>query len=262
LRGNHRSHGLNPMSAINLLRRVNNVVTRNLPVKPVHSRLAEPVASISFDDFPRSAWMEGRQILRRHGAKATYYAAGRFCGQFEDGLEYYTADDLQQIRDAGHEIGCHTFSHEHGTGVNSAALDMDSARNQAFVSDVLGDYRLTSFAYPYGDVSPRTKLLFSHRFSTCRGIRPGVNAGLVDLAQLKAIGLEHDWWDPALIESEVEAAVRRRGWIIFFTHDVSDSPSEYGATPEMLDHALSCVRAVGIDILPVRHALARMGCED
>jgi peptidoglycan/xylan/chitin deacetylase (PgdA/CDA1 family) len=247
------------MSAISLLRRVNNVVARNFPVKPVRSRLAQPVASISFDDFPRSAWMEGRGILQRHDAKATYYAAGRFCGQFEDGLEYYTADDLRQIRDAGHEVGCHTFSHEHGTGVDSVALATDSMRNEAFVSDVLGDYRLTSFAYPYGDVSVRTKLLFSRRFATCRGIRVGVNAGLVDLAQLHAIGLEHHWWDPALIENEVEVAARRRGWIIFFTHDVSDSPSEYGATPEMLDHALSCVREVGIDVLPVKHALARMG---
>jgi hypothetical protein len=27
----------------------------------------------------------------------------------------------------------------------------------------------------------------------------------------------------------------------------------------MLDHALTCVREVDIDILPIRHALARMG---
>jgi peptidoglycan/xylan/chitin deacetylase (PgdA/CDA1 family) len=246
------------VSTINLPQRVNHVVARHIPVKPVHSALVEPVASISFDDFPRSAWIEGGPILKRHNAKATYYAAGRFCGQFEDGLEYYTADDLRQVRDAGHEIGCHTFSHEHATGVDSAALHTDALRNQAFVNDVLGEYRLTSFAYPYGDVSVRTKLLFSRRFATCRGIQDGVNAGLVDLAQLKAIGLERGWWNPALIESEVEAAVRRRGWIIFFTHDVSDSPSEHGATPEMLDHALTRVREVGVDILPVKDALAGM----
>jgi peptidoglycan/xylan/chitin deacetylase (PgdA/CDA1 family) len=246
------------MGNVNLLLRGNNVVARHIRVKPIHSRLVEPVASVSFDDFPRSAWIEGRPILQRHNAKATYYAAGRFCGQFEDGLEYYTADDLRQIRDAGHEIGCHTFSHEHTPGVDSAALHTDTMRDQAFVSDVLGEYRLTSFAYPYGEVSVRTKLLFSRRFATCRGVQAGVNAGLVDLAQLNAIGLEHGGWDPALIESEVEAAVRRRGWIIFFTHDVSDSPSEWGATPEMLDHALSCVREVSIDILPVKDALARM----
>jgi len=246
------------VARLSLSHRVNNVLTRNIPVKLIRSRLDRPVASITFDDFPASAWRQGGAILERHAARATYYAAGRFCGQSEDGIAYYTPEDLTAIRGAGHEIGCHTFSHQYGTGVSSKALDEDVARNQAFVGGLLGDYPLSSFAYPYGDVSPRTKLLFSSRFATSRGIRRGVNAGLIDLAQLKAIGLEHQAWNAAAIEAAVAQAVRRNGWIIFFTHDVSDDPSPFGATPEMLDHALSAVRKAGIDILPVKHALARV----
>jgi peptidoglycan/xylan/chitin deacetylase (PgdA/CDA1 family) len=245
------------MAALSLTHRLNNLATRNIPVKLIRSRLDRPVASITFDDFPRSAWTIGGPILARHDARATYYAAGRFCGQTEDGLDYYSAEDLAAIRAAGHEIGCHTFSHLYGTGQTSAALDEDTDRNQAFVADLLGDYPLSSFAYPYGDVSPRTKLLFSARFPTSRGIRRGVNAGVIDLAQLKAIGLEHKAWNPRAIERAIASAVRRRGWIIFFTHDVSDDPSPYGVTPRMLDHLLVAVRAAGVDILPVKHALAR-----
>lgn len=242
---------------MSLLRRANNVATRNIPVKLISSRLNAPVASITFDDFPRSAWSVGGPILTRHEAAATYYVAGRFCGQIEDGIEYFTAQDLSEVRTAGHEIGCHTFSHHYGTGVASRALDQDTARNQAFASGILGDYPLTSFAYPYGDVSPRTKLLFSSRFPSCRGITRGVNAGLIDLAQLKAVILEHRAWNPVAIERLVAEAVRRNGWIIFFTHDVSPDPSPFGSTPQMLDHALSALRKAGVDILPVKHALAR-----
>ena len=245
------------MTRLSLAHRINNVATRNLPVKLVRARLDRPVASITFDDFPKSAWRQGGPILDRHQARATYYAAGRFCGLTEDGIEYFTPEDLIAIRDAGHEVGCHTFSHQYGTRVSSEALAKDVARNQAFVGDLLGDYPLTSFAYPYGDVSPRTKLLFSSQFPTSRGIHRGVNAGLIDLAQLRAIGLEHKAWNPAAIEQVVAQAVRNNGWIIFFTHDVSETPSPYGATPEMLDHALSAVRRAGVDILPVKHALAR-----
>jgi peptidoglycan/xylan/chitin deacetylase (PgdA/CDA1 family) len=242
---------------MSLPQRLNNFVTRHLPMKLIPSRLERPVASLTFDDFPKSAWTRGRSILARYDARATYYVAGRFCGQFEDGLKYYDADDLAEIQSAGHEIGCHTFSHQHGTGVASAELESDATRNQAFVTETLGDYRLSSFAYPYGDVSPRTKLLFGRRFPSSRGIGWGVNAGVIDLAQLKAIGLEHPTWRPAAIEQAVEKAAARNGWIIFFTHDVSDTPGRVGATPEMLDHALSCVRARGIDILPVKSALAQ-----
>jgi hypothetical protein len=122
---------------------------------------------------------------------------------------------------------------------------------------VLGDYRLTSFAYPYGDVSPRTKLLFANRFPTSRSIRHGVNAGLIDLAQLNAIGLEKRQWNPAAVERAVAEAVRSKAWIIFFTHDIEERPSPYGATPEMLDHALDAVKRARMDILPIKHALAR-----
>jgi peptidoglycan/xylan/chitin deacetylase (PgdA/CDA1 family) len=243
--------------ALSPLHRINNLATRNWPVKLIRSRLDRAVASITFDDFPRSAWRVGGPILARRDARATYYAAGRFCGLTEDGIEYYTPDDLSEVRAAGHEIGCHTFSHDYGTGLASAALEADVKRNGVFIRDRLGDYPLSSFAYPYGDVSPRTKLLFSKQFPTSRGIGRGINAGLIDLAQLRAIPLEYKAWDPAMIEGAVAEAVRRKGWLIFFTHDISDAPTPFGATPEMLDHALGAVRAAGIDILPVKHALAR-----
>jgi peptidoglycan/xylan/chitin deacetylase (PgdA/CDA1 family) len=242
---------------MNLPRRVNAIATRAVPVKLVRSRLDRAVASITFDDFPRSAWNKGRAILDRHGAKATFYAAGVFCDTTTDGIAYFTSKDLAEIRDAGHEVGCHTFSHLHGTGVASPSLMRDTDRNQDFIALVLGDYRLTSFAYPYGDVSPRTKLLFANRFPTSRGIRHGVNAGLIDLAQLNAIGLEKRQWNPAAVERAVAEAVRSKAWIIFFTHDIEERPSPYGATPEMLDHALDAVKRARMDILPIKHALAR-----
>ena len=46
------------------------------------------------------------------------------------------------------------------------------------------------------------------------------------------------------------------GWLIFFSHDVSDDPSPYGCTPVMLEHALATLAAAGIAALPVKHALA------
>ena len=242
---------------LSLLHRVNNVLTRNIPVKLVRSRLDRPLASITFDDFPRSSWSEGGPILDRYDAKATYYVAGRMCGQTDNGIAYYEAEDLTNLRDAGHEIGCHTWSHEYGTGVSSPQLDADVARNDGFVREVLGDYPMTSFAYPYGDVSPRTKVLFSNKFASNRGIRAGVNAGMIDLAQLKAVGLEQRSWTPAMVEQAVAEAIERNGWIIFFTHDISDDPSPYGATPAMLEHALETLTVAQVDILPVKHALAR-----
>lgn len=241
-----------------LRQRFNNLSTRLIPAKWVKSKLRSPIASITFDDFPRSAWTVGGPLLARYEAKATYYAAGRFCGVTEDELEYYTADDLRAVEAAGHEIGCHTFDHRYGSGVGSQRLLAEAERNQSVLGDVLGDTRLCSFAYPYGDASPRTKRLYSRLFPTSRGIRAGVNAGVVDLAQLRSVAIEAKRWDPTRIEAYVAEAVERTGWLTLFTHDVSDDPTPYGCTPAMLEHALRTLSDAGVEMMTVKAGLARV----
>lgn len=245
------------LAPLDLMSRANNALTRNLRFKTARSRLAAPVASFSFDDFPRSAWTAGGPILQRHGAKATYYTAGRFCGVREDGLDYYDAEDLRAVHGAGHEVGCHTWGHRRSTETPSDDLQADLDRNAAFVGEVIGQSGFRSFAYPYGDVSPRTKRLAGQRFPVSRGIRAGVNGRTLDLGQLRAVPLEARSWTAEGVERQVEVARQTRGWIVFFSHDVSDDPSPYGATPAMLEHALGEVRDAGIDVLTVADALER-----
>ena len=238
--------------------RISSRLARVTPVKRGRSRLEAPLASFSFDDFPRSAWTAGGPLLARYGARGTYYVSGRFCGAQEDGLDYYTLHDLRALHAAGHEVGCHSFDHVRGSQAPSHQLEDDFDRNAEFLRLCLGEcVKLETYAYPYGNVSPRTKRLAGRRFPAARGIVPGVNAGVLELAQLKAIPLERRQWDARKIEQWVAMAAEKAGWVIFFTHDVSDSPSPFGATPYMLKHALETVRSHGIEILPVREALAR-----
>jgi peptidoglycan/xylan/chitin deacetylase (PgdA/CDA1 family) len=236
--------------------RINNALTRRVSIKPAPVRFERPVASLTFDDFPRSAWTVGGPILARWGARATYYASGRFCGISEDGLDYYDRDDLKAVAAAGHEIGCHSFGHLHGTRTASAEILADLDANDRFFREAFGDFRPASYAYPYGEASPRTKRLVSSRFATCRGIYPGVNRGWTDLSQLKAAPLEARSWSAEAVEALVADVAAGGGWLIFFSHDVSDSPSPYGATPAMLEHALQALAAAGIASLPVKAALA------
>ncbi len=244
------------MASMGLMHRANNVVTRHLPLKRVRSRLTRPVASFTFDDFPKSAWTVGGPILARYGARATYYTAGRFCGIAEDGLDYYDAADLRALQAVGHEVGAHSHAHQKAPSLSSPALAADAEHNAAALAPLLAQ-RMSSYAYPYGEVSPRAKAQMATRFATARGIRPGVNAGSIDLAQLRAVPLEHRRWVPAEIDAAVAQAVAAPGWVIFFTHDVSEDPSPFGCTPAMLDYTLERLSEAGIETIPVRQAMAR-----
>ncbi len=241
---------------MSLSARANNLVTRHLPLKLARSRLTRPVASVSFDDFPKSAWTVGGPILARLGARATYYAAGRFLGLAAEGIDYYDACDLRELLAAGHEVGAHSYAHQSAPSLRPRALAADAERNDQALTPLL-DHRMNSYAYPYGAVSPRDKAAMGARFASARGIRPGVNAGWIDLAQLRAVPLEHRRWVPAEIDAAVARATAAPGWVIFFTHDVSDTPSPFGCTPAMLAYALERLAEAGVETIPVRQAMAR-----
>src|SRR5579871_2035825 len=109
--------------------RFNRLLSRHMAVKSARLTAGRPIASITFDDFPKSAWVEGGPILARHGARATYYTSGSFCGRSEDGQAFYGPDDLLALKAAGHEIACHSFAHQPTPSLSSQTLADDAARN-------------------------------------------------------------------------------------------------------------------------------------
>ena len=238
-----------------IYRKVNNVLTRRLPVNTVRSRAPHAIASLTYDDFPKSAWTVAGPIMARFGVKATYYVAGRFCGLTEDNIEYFDVADLKAVAAAGHEIGCHSYSHGFASKTDNATLTAEIARNAAFLREHLGDIAIDSYAYPYGDVSPRTKTLLGGAFQSARGIYRKVNTGMIDLAMVHSIVLEHRRWRPDEIEASIVHAKAVGGWITFFTHAVSDRPEDFGVTPERLAWVLERIAQHGIETMPMRDAV-------
>lgn len=228
-----------------------------LPAKVRRSRLTAPVASFTFDDFPKSAATTGAAILERHGAVGTFYAAGSLCGITSEGLQHFDRADLADLVRRGHEIGDHTFGHIPVPRHDRAALERDLERNASFLREVLGDVIATSFAFPFGHASPATKRFYAARFASCRGTVPGVNSGALDLSQLKAVSLDEAGLAANDVGALLARARRENGWIIFYTHDVSDRPSRFGSRTEAFANVVKACRDADIEILPMRHALAR-----
>jgi peptidoglycan/xylan/chitin deacetylase (PgdA/CDA1 family) len=229
-------------------------LARNVGLNALDTRLEAPVVSFTFDDFPRSALTEGGRILREHGWAGAYFAAGGFCGRTVDGLDYFDRDDLVQAVEEGHEVGCHTFGHLRLPETGRQAIEADLERNAAFLAEALPGQRLSSFAYPYGDLDLARKALLARRFPVCRGIWPGINAGRMDFAQLKAVPLERRSLDSLDIDAWLDKAEAARGWLIFFTHDVSDDPSPYGCDRKSFEAVTDAVARRGLRVLPMKNA--------
>jgi hypothetical protein len=83
-----------------------------------------------------------------------------------------------------------------------------------------------------------------------------LNRGFLDLGQLRVVSLEAHSWKPENVDSWISEALRRPSWIIFFTHEINESPTEHGSTPAMLNHVLSRCRKAKLDVMTVKNALA------
>jgi peptidoglycan/xylan/chitin deacetylase (PgdA/CDA1 family) len=216
------------------------------------------VFSLSFDDIPETAWTEAGPILAEHGVKATYYVCGGLESGENLGLPQFTTAHLQALFEAGHEVGCHTFNHLSALRATPGAYAADLDRNAYWVAERLDGHVMTTFAWPYGDVSLTAKAVAAERFKLARGVRDGVNTGRADRAATQAIGLESRRLPGYDLEALMAKAASERGWLIAYGHDVMDGPTPYGCTPDDLDRVIRLAKAAGLDILPVGQALARI----
>lgn len=216
---------------------------------------ARGIISFSFDDFPASAWRLGGAILRAHGVYATYYVSMGLERRRWHGSEGFSRDDVVALVQSGHELGCHTFSHLPWRRFSEGQFVADLDRNARSCRLILGGAPFATFAYPFGFVSASAKCIVARRFAAARHIRKGVNLGTVDLAQLRAN--EINAATPMTAHTKlIERCRDQKGWLLFFTHDISERPSPWGCAPWVLAELVEQALASGCAVLPVGAAAA------
>jgi peptidoglycan/xylan/chitin deacetylase (PgdA/CDA1 family) len=224
-------------------------------------RNPRPVVSFTFDDCPATAVTTGAHLLEQRGVRGSFYLCGGLSEQvWENDLQFSPAQ-ARGLAERGHEIGCHTFNHVSCHQASAADLRREIAANSAYFHTLLGRDALTTFAYPYGHVGLTAKRLLQRQFAACRGVSTGINSTVADLGLLKAVPLPHDTVDgPAAAARMAPWLARTRdsnGWLVLFTHDVTDRPTRFGCTPETLAATIDAVIEAGFDVLPLQDALNR-----
>ena len=234
---------------------------RTLAKHSFNVRPERAVVSFTFDDFPRSAMLEAGAQLEARGWRATFFTAGGFEGQRNHHGELFTADDLSRLAEAGHEIGCHTFSHRDARTASTSDFLGDIDQNAAFLGRCGVVDAPKSFAFPFGEATPSLKRALMSRFSAVRGVQPGINRGRADRALLKGTPLDGGLPGLQRAVDAVREVSMRPGWLIFYGHDIQDRPSEWGCTPEFFAAVVDAVAASGAEVLTMAEAVARLDAD-
>lgn len=226
--------------------------------RPIEASIDAPVISFTFDDFPRSAALVAAPMLEQRGWRGTYYTALGFLGTTTHLGEMMKRPDIEALRARGHEIACHTHAHLDASHCDPAVFADDCERNCADLMDLGISSPHTSFAFPYGEATAATKRALQSRYGALRGVRHGINRKGDDLNLLKAVALDGGkaGLDKAL--AAIREAGRDPGWLIFYGHDVRETPSEWGCTPDFLATVCAEVRAQDIPVLTVGDTLAML----
>jgi peptidoglycan/xylan/chitin deacetylase (PgdA/CDA1 family) len=210
-----------------------------------------PIVSFTFDDAPVSAALCGAPILEEQGVRGTFYLNGGLLGGAGDIGPILDRSQAASLAQMGHEIGCHTYAHSDVRFRQWDELENGLDENARVLAELTGGTAPRNFAYPFGGVSFGKKLRLASRFDTCRGIYAGINSNRIDTGLLKAVPLYSSELDLESADRWIAATVVKAGWLIFFTHDVSDDPSVFGVRAELLRHCVGAAIAAGCLCLPV-----------
>jgi peptidoglycan/xylan/chitin deacetylase (PgdA/CDA1 family) len=215
-----------------------------------------PMISFSFDDVPASAAEVGAPLLEERGVKGTFYVAAGLAGTDAVTGRMADADIMRRVAHAGHEIGCHTYTHLDCGQASACDAVEDVARN-AETFAAWGLPRPTTFAYPFGDVAPDTKRALAGRFSLLRALHKGIVVAGADLNQAPSVCVDGPDGE-AVVMRWLGRAAARRGWLILCLHDVSTTPSPFGCTPDALARLLDRSLEAGFEPVTVAEGAARL----
>ena len=235
--------------------KVKRLASRFMAVTPLEYTLDHAIVSFSFDDFPKSAATNGARILQNYDWRATYYATGGFAGGHTHFGAMYDSSDLLRLRSSGHEIACHGFSHRDGTKISAEASDNECRANREFLRLAGHEGDISTYAFPYGETRPQTKPRLLQHYSVLRGVRAGINRTGSDRGLLNAVSLDGGQAGLAAGLNWIERVRARPGWLIFFGHDVCETPTPWGCTPRHLEQICEAVKSEGFTVLPVGEAI-------
>jgi peptidoglycan/xylan/chitin deacetylase (PgdA/CDA1 family) len=231
------------------------LLARHLPLKAIRKVDPQPLVSFTFDDAAASACRDGAAILEEHGMRGTYYICAGGLGAASPNGPLASADDVVALVARGHEIGCHTYSHCAVSTLSWRELAAELDRNRDALAGIGAGVAPRNFAFPYGDMSFAAKRHLESRFDSCRSICLGMNAGTIDPGALKAWPLENASIHRARIVRLIEETVRRRGWLIFMSHDVEKSPNRFGVTPDLFGFAVAAAKSGGCRTVTIAEGL-------
>lgn len=140
-------------------------IARKLKVKNDNKNL-RPMITICFDDSFKSDYEIALPILEKYGIRATFYVIG---WQNTRPTDKFTAEEeIKEISDHGHEIGCHTITHTRLTELTDEQIINELTTNKKYLEEITGKPVYTH-CYPAGRTNEHIDNIVGGIYESARG---------------------------------------------------------------------------------------------
>lgn len=214
--------------------------------------------TLTFDDHNVDGWFSMRDTYLEYGTKATF-----FLDDFHN-LTTEQIDRLKTLEQDGHEIGCHTYSHE-GIGRDyNYDTDRIDEYLQAQIIPALNNmkdagFNPTSLAYPYGEHETSYDTAVREYFPYLRTTASDSGRELYELNEiyhkkgkqyniLAGDGIDNSYDNEIDEIREALLKARKEGEIItLYAHEVLDDPdNHYAISPEKIKLIVETAKDMGL----------------
>lgn len=242
-----------------LLAKLRRRLTQYRQAAPVEVETETPLLSITFDDCPETAVSIGAEILNRYNVRGGFYISTALLNTANHIGQMASEAQIRDLHKAGHEIGAHSHTHLDCAASGLSNIMQDVETNLAELKRICPDACIESFAFPYGETSYSAKQSLADNFSNLRGILPGINRGKTDRAHLRAYEIDRTEASLAKVMDALKSLQASPGWMVVFTHDVSETPSDFGMRPDQLTALIEAAQSRGIQIVTPGEATHILG---
>jgi peptidoglycan/xylan/chitin deacetylase (PgdA/CDA1 family) len=198
--------------------------TKVVPLEQI--RTSPGAVAITFDDGFRNFYEHALPALQERGFPATVFVVTGFCGGNNDWpsqpdkppvpvLPLMTWSELREISAAGISLGSHTVTHPRLAALSEEHIEEELRTSQTQLEDRSGA-RATTFAYPYGESTPRVQDAARRHYRIACGTKlahVSSDSDAADLARLDAYYFRNLTWFRRIGNQSGEAYISARRWL-------------------------------------------------
>ena len=185
--------------------------------------------AITFDDGPNGDYtLQILDILAQHSIKATFFFPGKNIERLPD--------IAVKVRDSGHAIGNHTYSHPHLNSLTKEEIILEIEKSEEIFKSIL-DIKPSYFRPPYGEYNIVSEDIIKNR---------GYELILWDMDCYP-----RDWQNPTSETITDISTKKAKDGSIILLHDGRNIKADANRknTVEALPHMITILRNKGFDIV-------------